>query len=98
MTERILQHGDIVTVAFPEQIPQAREQEGYRPAIIVGMPERLGIPRFRLVIVAGLFHSKNAFEGIEAKFAETLSLSHIGELVGAIEINREVTSDGEDLR
>ena len=47
---------------------------------------------------SGLFHSKNAFEGIEAKFAESLSLSHIGELVGAIEINREVTSDGEDLR
>jgi hypothetical protein len=34
MTERVLQYGDVVTVAFPEQVPQAREQEGYRPAII----------------------------------------------------------------
>jgi len=44
-------YGDVVTVAFPEQIPQVREPEGYRPAIIVGMPEELGISRFRLVIV-----------------------------------------------
>jgi mRNA interferase MazF len=51
MTERVLQYGDVVTVAFPEQVPQGREQEGYRPAIIVGVPERLGMPRFRLVIV-----------------------------------------------
>lgn len=51
MTERVLQYGDVVTVAFPEQIPQGHEQEGYRPAIIVGVPERLGVPRFRLVVV-----------------------------------------------
>ena len=33
MTTRPLQIGDIVTASFPEQKPQGREQEGYRPAI-----------------------------------------------------------------
>lgn len=46
----------------------------------------------------GLFHSKNGLEGIQAKFAKTFSLSHVGELVGAIEVEGEVTSDREDLR
>ena len=58
MTERVLRHGDVVTVAFPEQIPQGREQEGYRPAIIVGVPERIGIPRFRLVVVVPMTTDK----------------------------------------
>ncbi len=36
MTARSLKIGDIVTVSFPQQNPQGREQEGYRPAIVVG--------------------------------------------------------------
>jgi mRNA interferase MazF len=43
MTNRSLQFGDIVTVRFPTQNPQGREQEGYRPAIVVGFPNRLGV-------------------------------------------------------
>jgi len=39
-----------------------------------------------VLIVSGLFHSKNGLEGIQAKFAETFSLSHIRELVGAVKI------------
>ena len=58
MTERVLRYGDVVTVAFPKQSPQGREQEGYRPAIIVGVPERLGIPRFRLVVVVPMTTDK----------------------------------------
>lgn len=38
--------------------------------------------------VPGLFHSKNGLEGIQAKFAETFSLSHIGKRIGAVKINR----------
>lgn len=49
-------------------------------------------------LATGLFHSKNGLEGIQAKFAETFSLSHIRELVGAVKINRKVTGDREDLR
>lgn len=51
MTVRSLQFGDVVTAQFPEQNPQGREQKGYRPAIVVGFPERLGVPRFRLIVV-----------------------------------------------
>lgn len=54
MTSSPLRIGDIVTVRFPMQNPQGREQEGYRPAIVVGFPSRLGIPRFRLAIVVPL--------------------------------------------
>ncbi|GAX43287.1 hypothetical protein NIES4075_43000 [Tolypothrix sp. NIES-4075] len=50
-TTRSLQFGDIVTARFPQQNPQGREQEGYRPAIVVGFPSRLGIPRFELIVV-----------------------------------------------
>ncbi len=51
MTERILQVGDIVTAKFPSQLPSGREQEGFRPAIIVGLPIRLGKLRFPLIFV-----------------------------------------------
>ena len=51
MTERILQIGDVVTAKFPSQVPSGREQEGYRPAIVVGLPIRLGKLRFPLVFV-----------------------------------------------
>lgn len=51
MTEHILQIGDVVTAKFPSQNPSGREQEGYRPAIVVGIPSRLGKPRFPLVFV-----------------------------------------------
>lgn len=34
MTEQVLQYGDVITVALPAQIPQGREQEGYRYALM----------------------------------------------------------------
>jgi mRNA interferase MazF len=54
MTQRSLQFGDIVTAIFPEQMPQGREQQGYRPAIVVAIPDLLDIPRFPLVVVIPL--------------------------------------------
>lgn len=51
MTITSLYLGDIVTAQLPEQNPRGREQEGYRPAIIVGLPATLGVPRFEVVIV-----------------------------------------------
>lgn len=44
--------GDIVIARFPTQNPQGREQEGVRPALVVGIPQRLGNPRFPLLLVA----------------------------------------------
>jgi mRNA interferase MazF len=32
-------------------VPGGREQQGYRPAVVVGIPERLGVPRFEVLIV-----------------------------------------------
>lgn len=54
MTDTSLKFGDIVTVNFPGANPQGREQEGLRPGIIVGFPNRLGKPRFDLIIVVPL--------------------------------------------
>jgi mRNA interferase MazF len=58
MTTRSLQFGDIVTAIFPQQNPQGREQEGYRPCIVVGFPNRLGVPRFELIVVIPLTTDK----------------------------------------
>lgn len=43
---RRLEIGDVVSALFPIHRPDGHEQEGYRPAVIVGLPERLGTPRF----------------------------------------------------
>lgn len=43
-----------MTARFPAQDPQGHEQEGYRPAIVVGLPETLGRPRFSMVLVVPL--------------------------------------------
>ena len=59
MTTRSLKFGDVVTVQFPQQNPQGREQEGYRPAIVVGFPNRLGIPRFSLIVLIPLTTDKS---------------------------------------
>jgi mRNA interferase MazF len=32
-------------------VPGGHEQQGLRPAVIVGIPERLGIPRFEVLVV-----------------------------------------------
>ncbi len=44
--------GDIVFALFPAHRPGGLEQEGMRPAVVVGLPERLGEPRFGGLIVA----------------------------------------------
>jgi mRNA interferase MazF len=44
--------GDIISALFPIHDPGGHEQEGYRPAVVVGMPERVGVPRFPVLIVA----------------------------------------------
>ena len=58
MTETIVV-GDVVIARFPTQNPQGREQEGIRPALIIGVPQKLGIPRFPLIIVAPMTSDRN---------------------------------------
>lgn len=59
MTARSLKIGDIVTVSFPQQNPQGREQEGYRPVIVVGFPSILGQPRFSIILVVPMTTYRN---------------------------------------
>lgn len=47
-----LQVGNVVSALFPAHQPGGHEQEGYRPAVVVGLPERLGDPRFGVLIAA----------------------------------------------
>ncbi len=49
-----LHPGDILTIRFPQKNPQGHEQEGYRPAIVVGLPRQAGTPRFDLIMVVPL--------------------------------------------
>jgi mRNA interferase MazF len=48
---RALQFGDVLNIRLPSQNPQGREQEGMRPAIVVGLPEQVGKPRFPVIFV-----------------------------------------------
>lgn len=43
--------GDVISALFPEHLPGGREQQGLRPAVVVGIPERLGEPRFEVLVV-----------------------------------------------
>ncbi len=43
--------GDVIITAFPEHTPPGREQQGYRPAVVVGLPEALGTPRYSVLFV-----------------------------------------------
>lgn len=52
----ILSPGDIILVALPSNQPRGREQEGTRPAVVVGIPE--GEMRFPMLVVAPLTTQK----------------------------------------
>ena len=43
--------GDVISALFPEHVPGGREQQGFRPAVVVGVPERVGAPRFEVIVV-----------------------------------------------
>lgn len=46
-----VQIGDILRVQFPAQRPPGHEQMGTRPAVVVGIPDRAGSPRFPCLVV-----------------------------------------------
>lgn len=48
------QVGDVLVVRLPLHPPGGHEQEGFRPAIVVGWPARLGFPRYPMLIIAPL--------------------------------------------
>ena len=51
LDKEALAAGDVISVLFPAHVPGGREQQGYRPAVVVGLPERLGEPRFEVLVV-----------------------------------------------
>ena len=51
LDKEALAAGDVISALFPEHVPGGREQQGFRPAVVVGIPERLGVPRFEVLIV-----------------------------------------------
>lgn len=51
MPERNLAIGDVVSALFPSHLPGGREQQGFRPAVVVGVPEKVGVVRFEVVVV-----------------------------------------------
>jgi mRNA interferase MazF len=44
--------GDVLLARLPQHVPPGHEQEGVRPIVVVGEPERAGQPRFSLVFAA----------------------------------------------
>lgn len=44
--------GDVLTTDLPGHVPHGREQEGFRPAVVVGLPTLAGPTRFPMVLVA----------------------------------------------
>lgn len=50
----VLAVGDVIISVLPAQVPPGREQQGYRPVIVVGLPGTLGTPRYPVLVVAPL--------------------------------------------
>ncbi len=46
--------GDVFIARFPQHLPGGHEQEGVRPAVVVGLPKGLGKPRFPVVFLTPL--------------------------------------------
>jgi mRNA interferase MazF len=66
MISRYLQFGDVIVASFPQQNPQGHEQQGYRPCIVVGIPNRLGNPRFDLIVVVPLTSDRGQIWAIDS--------------------------------
>lgn len=60
------QIGDVVVARFPEHVPRGREQEGYRPALVVALPEELDNPRFDIVIVVPMTTARGQVWGSQS--------------------------------
>lgn len=42
--------GDVLMVQLPYHDPRGHEQEGPRPVVVVGLPERAGVPRSPMLL------------------------------------------------
>jgi mRNA interferase MazF len=51
--------GDIITARFPVHTPSGHEQEGIRPALVLGLPDKVATPRFSMVLLAPITTDHN---------------------------------------
>ena len=58
---KLVGFGDILLIALPTHAPRGHEQEGSRPAVVVGLPERAGEPRYPTVLVVPLTTQEGAW-------------------------------------
>ena len=56
---RRLQAQDLVVVRFPEHVPPGHEQQGVRPAVVVGLVEHLRETRYPILFLAPLTTHRN---------------------------------------
>ena len=68
---RKLRKGDIVLVALPDHMPSLHEQQGLRPALIVGIPP--GETRYLLAIVAPMTTQIGEWAKLNPKIYPVLS-------------------------
>ena len=66
MNSEVVSVGDVVAVALPNHRPDGREQEGFRPAIVVGLPDFLGVPRFPVALVVPLTSDRQQAWALES--------------------------------
>jgi len=52
MRDNIIEPGDVILISLPTHNPKGHEQEGIRPAIVVGVPK--GAVRYPVIIVVPL--------------------------------------------
>jgi mRNA interferase MazF len=47
-----LEIGDVIRVLLPRHVPAGHEQEGQRPAVVIGTTDGLGSTRFPMLMIA----------------------------------------------
>ena len=63
-----LSFGDVVWANFPEHNPNAHEQQGTRPAVVVGLPSLLGRLRWEMVVVLPITSRSGAWSTSRAAY------------------------------
>ena len=54
MKQRPIKIGDVLVVTLPRSVPSGHEQEGLRPVIVIGLPHKIGTPRYPMLLIAPL--------------------------------------------
>jgi mRNA interferase MazF len=52
---------DIVIASFPDHQPPGHEQQGFRPAIVIGLPAQVQSPRYPVLLVVPITSDRGEF-------------------------------------